>query len=164
MRCCIYTRCQISAQRNSSSCDWCSHMIAAVSQDAPAQIFLFAAFYWNSIYSHESERMQLFLITIKKENWLKNLISNFLFFKNISSDPIWIPGVPVWSCDPKVENHCFNPSMSWCFTLYIYIQSSRKASDMMLSSCWLVTRFPVKQWRAIKVWRRRAMIDQRMAV
>lgn len=74
------------------------HVIAAVNQVPPAQISLYDALDLNSIYTYESETMQL-----------KKYFHQYIFFcyqlLDITVDPIWIPGDPLWGHDAKVENH-----------------------------------------------------------
>lgn len=52
----------------------------------------------NSIYTYESETMQL-----------KKYFHQYIFFcyqlLDITVDPIWIPGDPLWGHNAKVENH-----------------------------------------------------------
>lgn len=52
----------------------------------------------NSIYTYESETMQL-----------KKYFHQYIFFcyqlLDITVDPIWIPGDPLWGHNTKVENH-----------------------------------------------------------
>lgn len=88
---------------NSSSGHFCSHVIAAVSQDVPAQVFSYTAFYLNSIYIRERESIE-YNRNLKRITTSSKIFYQY-FFSSItrhfgqphlnSSDHTWV-----------VEKHC----------------------------------------------------------
>lgn len=102
-----------------------SHVIAAINQDAPAQIYFLKCFFATRIYIYESERILLFKIECNVFNY--NFKNNNEKNEKIFNIYKYFLSITKLDCDPKVEKHCFSVT-----SLLTYL-TKRKESFLILT-------------------------------